>query len=150
MEKIKVKYNSFSNFEFLQAIQKIASTPTTAAKANTIRKITNALQEGRVKTVVEDYKKEIMEVFAKRNEAGEIVRPDGEPDGFEPIEGKEEECKAATEAFGEKFLEISAEKLTPATLSEVKLSARELELLGDIFTDVENAGPGVPNIRAVK
>lgn len=142
MLQVKMKYREISGFEFTQAMQKIGSTPTTAQKAAQIRRITKEIEAAR-KVVVAEFERDIMQVYGAKNEDGTLKRPEGEPTGFEPLEGKHEEIMSAQTAFGEREVTLNILRpLTPATLSDMKLSAKDLDALKGLFS--EEDGPGVP------
>lgn len=144
IKTIKMKFKDVGSFEFASTIQKIAAKETSNKNACAINRIVRELDNGR-KKIQETYQTEIAEKFGKRNEAGELIRPEQEPKGYDPIEGQEKELEAALEKFGESTFEMSCKPLTPSILSEMKLSANDIRLLGDLFSEDEpSAGPGVP------
>lgn len=139
--EVKVPYLALSSFEFAQVMQKITSVPTSNANANHIRKIMNEIEAAR-KIISEAYKTEIMEKYAKKNEAGELIRPEGDPAGFVTEDGKAEEYAQAETEFAKRMAIIKWRPMTPKTLADIKISAKELNLLGALFTEEE--GPGLP------
>ena len=138
--EVKVKYGEMSGFEFTQVITKIANTPTTSVKAAHIRRVMKELERNR-KAIHEEFKKEIVEVFAQKSEDGKLLEPEGAPGEYLVLEGKEEERNAAVKVFGEKVATIAWRPLTPDSLSDVKVTAKELDLLGELYTD--DNGPGL-------
>lgn len=152
MDTIKIKYKDLGSFEIQTAIQKIANTAMPAPKAAVISHLIKSAQAVRTQ-MSEEYKTEVMEKFAQKNEDGSLKRPEGDPQSIIPIEGKEEEMQKANIEFGEKFgelkymlkdKEIIARPLTPSLLADVKLSPKDLEALKDLYSDEE--GPGVPSL----
>lgn len=139
--EVKIAYEQVGGFEFAQVIQKIAAVPTTTAAANHIRRVINEIEAAR-KQISAEYKTEIMEKYGKRNEAGELARPEGDTQGFDPDETKMDEFIEAQKEFGKRTATIKWRPLTPKTLNDVKLSAKELNLLGPLFS--EDEGPGLP------
>lgn len=139
--EIKTKYQSISSFELAGVLQKIANTQTSNKNASHIRRVINEIKKAGDQ-IREEYKKDILEVYAQRDEKGEIKRPEGDPNGFDPIVEKEAEFLKAQEDFGGREIVIAWRPLNPDTLADVKLSAKELDLLGELYTD--DAGPGVP------
>ena len=139
--EIQLKYREMSGFEFTQIITKIAETPTTTQKAAHIRRVMKELERNR-KSIAEEFKSTIMETFAKKDEDGKFIEPEGAPGEYITMDGKEAERDEAVKAFGEKLATINWRPLTPDTLDAVKLSAKELDLLGLLFS--EENGPGVP------
>lgn len=147
MEKVSpitMNYKDIKSFEFAQLIAKLSNTPTINVRANHIRHIVKELNKAGDQ-ISEEYKKDILEVYATRDEKGEIVRPEGDPNGFTPDEAKQKEFLEAQEKFGERKAKINWRPLTPDTLTDIKLTAKELDLLGDLFT--EENGPGVPHLQ---
>jgi hypothetical protein len=69
-------------------------------------------------------------IFYVKDAEGKMIENE---QGFEVIEGKEAEFKAANEAFGEKTVEIPVSPITIAMLEGVKLSAEEIEALGGLL-----------------
>lgn len=144
---IQLKYNEISSFQFAQAMQKIASTPTHGAKASQIHKITKALSKVRDE-IAKQYQAEIVDVYGKKDEAGKIVRPDGEPNGFEPIEEKQTEFLAAQEEFGKKTVDLPVQAFSLDTFADIKISAQDLEALKGLYAGNEEDKPTV--LTAVK
>lgn len=146
--KLTIKYKEVGGFELGQVIQKIASTPTSTSKAAAIRKLVKAVQEVRVKAA-DEWKEQIFEKYSKRDDKGVIVRPKDDPNGFEPDETRAEEMHKAQTEFDNKLAELSISPLNPMILSDVKLSAADLERLGALFS--EEAGPGIPGgLQAIR
>ena len=138
---IKIKYRELSEFSLAQTIQKVAATPTNTGNAVRIRNLVKAIQTAR-EDIRTKYISELVEVYAARTEDGSIKRPENEPNSFEPNEAKLGEFRAAEKAFGENEVELDAFPLTPASLVDMKLSAKELEDLHGLFC--EQDGLGVP------
>lgn len=143
-EPLKIKYKDIKSFEFSQLAAKLANSPTINVRANHIRHIIKELNAAGDQ-ISKEYKTDLIDVYAKKDEEGKIVRPEGDPNGFTPDETKMEEFLKAQETFGDREAEINWRPLTPDTLSDIKLTAKELDLLGDLFTD--DNGPGVPTLQ---
>lgn len=139
--EIKMKYKDIGAFEFSSLIQKLAQTPTETKKAERICGIVRQIQNARNR-IADGYKKDVMEVFGQKNEDGSLKRPENEPSGFVPDESRMEDLNKATEQFGEKEMAFECLPLTSSTLSDIKMSAKEIELLKDIYS--KDSGPGVP------
>lgn len=92
----------------------------------------------------------ILAKYAEKNEDGTVKRNEGDVNSFTLVEDKKEEWQKALEDFGKNEIEVTMEwrPLTPDALSDIRLSAAELELLGDFFTDQE--GPGVPQTNGLR
>lgn len=139
--EVKLEYQKISSFEFTQTMQKIANVATNNRAASHIRHVIKALDPAR-KEMGDAYIKEIMEVFGVKNEDGTLQRPEGEPQGFIPDETRTEEFLKAQEEFGKRIFIVKWRPLTPDTLVDIKLSAKELDVLGDLYS--EENGPGLP------
>lgn len=135
---VTMKYADISNFEFAQAIQKIAQTPLDNKTACAIRRVTKQLNVVREK-ISKEYQEKIVDLYGKRDEKGTIVRPENNPAGFDVVEGKEDEFVKAQEEFGKTAADLLTSPLTPDMLKDIKLSARELEMLQNLFDDGEAA-----------
>ena len=138
---IKMKYKDVGTFEFGSLMEKLSSTPTSNKNACMISHIYKENKRAR-EQISEEYKKEVMEKYATRDENGAIKRPSENPDGFIPDETKLEEFKKAQEDFGEKEFVFEWGPLRPAHLTDVKVSAKEIGLMGELF-NTEDA-PGMP------
>lgn len=124
---MKIKYNEISTFAFQTAMQKLSAAPVDGRTAYDIKLMNSALKKAR-EQVADEYKKEIIEVYAKRDENGKYNE-----EQFEPQEEKLKEFEAAQEAFGEREIEIDRPMFTAHHIQSVKLSALELEGLGQVF-----------------
>lgn len=115
-----------------------------AAQAAQVRIIAKAVQTAR-DAMSEEYKTSVLANYFQKNEDGTMKTVEGSEE-YIPVEGKENEIAEANVKFGEKEIEIMLERgvgITPVILSDVKVSARELELLKDLY--VEQNGPGLPS-----
>lgn len=146
-QPLKMKYKDIKSFEFSQLAAKLANSPTINVRANHIRHIIKELNAAGDR-ISEEYKTDLIDVYAKKDEEGKIVRPEGDPNGFVPDDTKMEEFMKAQDAFGDREAEINWRPLTPDTLSDIKLTAKELDLLGELFTD--DNGPGVPGATGLQ
>lgn len=148
--KVRMTYSQLTSFIFAQICQKLASTPTDGKTACRIRQITRGTNEARTK-VIKEYEADITEVYAKRDENGVIIRPEGQPKGFTAAEGKEAESESAQEEFVKREIELECIPLTLADLKDIKITPAELEALGGFFTETPaSVGPGVPdNVKSI-
>lgn len=146
IKPIKVKFKEISSFEFASTLQKIAAKETSNKNACAIHRMIKEVDSGR-KKIQEVYQTEIAEKFGKRGEDGKLIRPEQEPKGYDPIEGREKEIEEALEKFGEITFEVNCKPLTPSILSEVKLSANDIRVLGDLFAEDEPTGPGLSAVN---
>lgn len=150
---IKLKYSEISSFAFAQAVQKISSTPTHGQKASLIHKVTKQLGFIR-ENISKEYQADIVQVYGKKDAEGKIIRPAGEPNGFEPVEETQEAFEKAQEAFGDRTAELNVNPMTLELLSDMKVSAQDLEALRGLYAgnsdDAQN-GPGVPtNVASIR
>ncbi len=143
--KVAIKYVDLNSFALATAMQKIKNTPTLAAKASQIRKVVKKYDEATALTK-EKYKTDLGDVYHDKN-------ADGTPKMVETAEGKEfalkegtqEEYKKVVDEFGKRTYEFNLSEFTPLNptiLSDVKLTAADIEALGPLFS--EEAGPGLP------
>lgn len=146
---IKLKYKTIGGFEFAQLMQRIANIQTDTKSAGHIYQVTKRITKARDQIHAE-YMKEIREKYAKKTEDGKVDvsgNPAGDVQGFVPDEAKLEEFKAAQDAFGDREFVIDWKPLTPASLKDLQISAKEMDLLGDLYT--EQYGPGIPSFDNV-
>lgn len=127
----KLTYADLSNFNFQKAMQKIENAPTDGFTAYRINKIVRDLKKGRDQISAE-YRKDIMEVFAKKDENGKY-----DENTFQPMEDKIEEFKIAQEAFGKRELHIEQNSLSIADIKDIKISAAEMDALKGAFDDTD-------------
>jgi hypothetical protein len=137
-----MKHKDIGSFEFASTMEKLRSSPVDNAVASHIHQIAKRVQAAR-DLMGKQYKAEIIEKFAKRDEAGKIVNaPDGR---FDVDDDKVLEFQKETDAFGEREIEIDWRPFDARTFSEIKVSAKELDLLGDLYSH-EPVGPGLPHM----
>lgn len=146
---IKMTYKQIGSFEFSQAIAKIEHTPTSAQKAAHIRHISKFVKAGKDK-IHDEYKTNIMDKFGKKGEDGKTITAEDRPGGFEMDDSQTEEFNKAFKEFEAREIEVDWRPLTPDTLSDIKLSAREIELLGPLFSEDQAQGPGIPNLQSIR
>lgn len=94
----------------------------------------------------------IRDKFVKKDEAGKIVpmKDDNKneiPDSWEILDGKNEEFQKAVNDLGDEETLVTVRPLTPQVLKDIKVSAMEIDLLGELF--VPENGPGLPGLHAV-
>lgn len=148
---VVLKYSEISSFQFAQAMQKITSTPTHGQVASQIHKVAKHLNRAR-EQISKAYQTEIIEKFGKRDEQGKLIRPEGEPNGFEPMEDKQEEFMAAQEAFGQNTIELNCQPFTIQLLGDIKVSAHDLEALKDLYVGNRDGEekPALPNVASIR
>ena len=133
-KSLKVKYEQMGRFEFQSLMQKLASTPTSTKVACHIHQIVKRVSKAR-EQIKQEYIKEIQDVFAERDEKGEIVSTPEMP--FTVPDDKIADYKKAYAAFGDRDALIQWSPLTSQHLSDMKVSASELDLLGELFCEDE-------------
>lgn len=124
---IKMTYEAFMGQGFTRVIQKVTSIPLTTQAAYRVKKIADKMQAARAQ-IQSEYLKEI-EPFAKKDEAGEFVRPDNNPEAFDIPDEKKDAFLAMQKAFGERMISIDRPKLVIQDLGDHKFSAAELSVL---------------------
>lgn len=129
---VRLKYSELSSFQFAQAVQKISQTPTHGQKASQIHKVTRALGVAREK-VSKEYASKLIDVFAKKDETGKIIRPEGEPQGFTVPDEKQAEFDVAQNEFGTSWVELDCQPFTLELISDMKVSAQDLEALRGLW-----------------
>lgn len=137
---IKMTYQEVTNMQFLGAVQYLANQALPIKTAYAVKKIADELTRAK-KRIAEEYQKDIIEKFSKKNPDGSIAHPigeDGKPvtDQFDPIDDKEGLLKAQND-FGAKTLEINRPKLVVDQLGHsFTMSAAQLVMLDPLFTDL--------------
>ena len=147
---VSIKYADVGGFKFAELIQRIVNHPTDGSSAYHIKQLTKELEKGR-KQIHTEYMVEVREVYAKRTEDGKIDTEGGDPKDenyFQPDETKMDAFMKAQDAFGARNLTLACRAVTPRMLGDMKISAKELDLLGELYSLEE--GPGVPHLRNSK
>lgn len=138
---IKMIYKNIMNFEFSSVMQKLVSTPTSNKSACMIRHIWKESERAK-KQISEAYKDDIMNKFAERNESGDILVNPEDQGGFHPDPKRIDEFIKAQEDFGNTEFVFEWGPLRPSHLTDMKLSGKEIDSLGDLFN--EEDGPAMP------
>ncbi len=137
---IRIPYDELGKLNIQQTVQKLANSQMKDPKAFQIKFMTKAMREGFFK-MSDEYKKEIQEKFAKKNEKGQIMDP---TEGkalelklpFQCEDGVADQAKAALDEFNKRELKIDRKKIPFEILFEVnEWSPRELESLEHIVTE---------------
>lgn len=137
---IKISYKTLASHDFQMAWQKLMNAPTDGKSGYAIKKIHQGCKAGR-EISAEAYKKEIMETFAKRDEAGKF-----DPETFEIQEEKKDEYEKAHTEFGERTHEIDRPKLTMRDIKDVKLTPADQLALEAVLDDSDAENPAVPMV----
>ncbi len=144
--KQTITYGKFKGGGWSGLKQKLANTPTTQVRASHIRKLIKALDQGE-EAIKKDYEETVLKKHARLNEDGTLWHPPGDPAGYEFLEESKEQMPQIHEDFGKREVSIEMQwrPLTPDTLADFKMTAAEMDLLGDFFS--EESGPGLPPLQ---
>lgn len=141
-----VKYSEFKGSTWSTLMSKLAHSPTTPAKAAHLRKLVKGYNEASER-IVSDFDETMLTKYARKNEDGTVFREGGNQAAYEiPEENQEAFQKALQEDFGKReiTIEMNGRPLTADVLSDIKMTAQEVDTLGDFY--VEEAGPGLPHL----
>lgn len=131
---VELKYEVVNSGFFVELMKKIARTPTHGEKAKQIHKVFKELNFTQQK-ILKEYDEVISQKFGKRDAEGNVIRPEGQPYGFEPDEEK-------MSAFMEAQIEFQSRTVTlaitpfPTNFFDgfPSISAAELEILGGLYS----------------
>jgi hypothetical protein len=140
---LKVKYSVVGSFEFQNLMERLKREKVDNYSACQIHHILKEVQKGRDQITAE-FKSEILEKFAKKDEAGKIISESPEQP-YDVADENVEAYKEATEAFGKKDIEVNWTPLNHQHLTKIQLSADDINLLGELFSE-EMQGPGIPQM----
>jgi hypothetical protein len=133
---IQMTYDQLMAEQFTNAIRKIANMNLHPRQAYAVKKIGDKLNLQRQK-IVEEYRKDVTETFAKRDEQGGIAfNPMG---GFEVADESKEQFAKAQAEFGKRIFTLDRERLVLEQLGDIKLSAVDLTFLEPIIISQEDA-----------
>lgn len=146
---IKIPYTKFGGANgpaFLQTVQKILDINTDGHTSYRLQKIFIPVVKGMTQ-VYEDYKKDILDKYAKRDEKGEYnIQAPILP---QPGEETHEEYAKALSAFEAKELEIERPFLVVDDFKDGKMTPREMSEI-DFLIAAEEAGTQKKHLRVVK
>jgi hypothetical protein len=135
---IKITYNQISNYDLVSAIQKIANTQLPIKVAYNVKKLVDQMTIAR-KKIGEEYQKEVVDLFAVKEEG----KPDSIPDD------KKEEMEKAQAAFGEKIVEIDRPKIHVHEIQNVQLTVRELSAIDALIADEGDANKAIASVTPI-
>lgn len=144
IKPIKMKYKQLAGGEeFSMMLQKIGYTPTSNKNACHINRIMKALQTHQ--TALRDgYQSKLIPTYVEKGEDGK-AKFDPKTGEMVILADKREEFTKAEAEFMETEVLLAVKPLTPSVLADIKLSARDIDLLGPLFSEEdESRGPGVP------
>lgn len=130
---IKMTYHQ-TRQGFREALMKLAHQQLPGKVSYNIKRLVDAFKSQERK-ILEEYHEQITKKFAKKDEKGEFIRPEGDPEGYDVDETKEKEVRDATEEFGKKEFTIDRNQLNLADFMNVNISAAEFSILDPIFFD---------------
>lgn len=125
---IQMKYSHLVRNDFTMALQKLARLPLPVRTAYQVKKILEEVQNAR-KKVASEFTETILKKYAKKDEKGEFVRPEGDPNGFMPPEQVSPEMTADEKAFGENVFKSDRFQIHYTSLGNAQISAQEIEVL---------------------
>lgn len=140
----KVTYSKMSSFQFQKVLQKLETAATDGFTAYRIRKIATKLKSYR-EQIANEYKKQIMDKYAKRDEKGEYKEED-----FVPMEDKVNEYNKALEDFGKNEVFVDRHPLTIADIKDIKITAEEMEAMGEMFDDSDMETKEARQLMSIK
>lgn len=142
-----MKYSEVSNMNFSQALQKIAAAPTHGGLASAIHKTLRTITQVQ-EDIRKDYRKDLMEVYGKRDADGKLVlNPQGDID---PDESREEEYELAAKEFSQKTVSMPVQAFTPQMIENVRISPQDLQMLGAMYTGNMADEVEKPSLASVK
>lgn len=145
---IKLTYKHFMSFGFRQATQKLESQNFPAQTAYELKKMIEKFKKWR-KQIHEEYLT-LVDTFARKDEKGEIIRPEGDPTAFDVPDDQQDAYKKAAEEFEAREITVDRRKLTLDRLGNVQFTPAELTVLDPLFEDeeAEKVAPVVGQIGA--
>jgi hypothetical protein len=139
MPKLKIKRGALMSFDMNNLLQKLVNTPTSNKNASHINHIYKEAKrnEDELRAL---FKKEVVEIHAVKLENGKVdTTPEG---GYKVDPAKQKKHDDAMNAFLDQDAFIEWSPIRPSHLSDIKVTAKEIGLLGELYD--ENEGPGLP------
>ncbi len=124
--------------QFGQAMSKLVSTPVDQKTAYSIKKINDEFGVIK-KKIAAEYQTEIIDVYANKNEKGELELDKENPGQFVPKENMVTALEQANDAFWNKQAKVDRPRLYLRDLEQIKFSAMELTKLEALYVDVSEA-----------
>lgn len=132
-------YKEIGTNDFAMIMHKIDSTPTDNINACAINKITKIYRKAK-EQIHKEFKDEILQKYAQKKEDGTL--DSNAREGFIIPKEVQDEYDKAVNDFEGRVVEFAVNPLRPQNIKDVKITPREIDALGDLFT--EEGGPGVP------
>src|SRR3954469_15080704 len=123
---IRISYDTLQrNPYFGMAMQKLVSTPCEQKLAYALKKINDAMSKGK-KQIIDEYRRDILDVYAVKDEKGDIKVKEDNEEEFVCQEGKQTELEGVSQKFWEREVTIDRAKIPLGDLASIKLTAIEL------------------------
>lgn len=145
---LKIKYKEFMSFGFQQAFGKVSQASYSPKIAYGIKRFGDALRTQQ-KKIQDDYAA-FVKTYAKKDEDGKYIHPEGNETQFDIPDDKMEEYKKEEVSFGEREFEIDRYKMPGFWLDTLTLTPAETASLEIIF-DFEfslDSGHAESNVKA--
>lgn len=132
---VTITYKEMYNHGFVQAWQKLKSTPTYGPSARQVHLVAREIKYANAQ-ISKEFQRDIAEIYGKRDDKGTLIRNDG-PESYELDETKKDMHEKAHETFGAKTLTLKCPPFTAQFIDNFKkaefLSATDLEALGPFY-----------------
>jgi len=134
---IKTTIGALSSPTLSMALQKLNGAQVNTRTAYRFKKLHDAFNAS-MKQCQEKYKKDVVEVYAEKDEKNEII-PEQSPWGFKLKEGTDQvKFDEANKTFHDQEVVIPRPPLALSELTDVKISAAELTALNHFLADPED------------
>lgn len=141
MQEIRMSYEQLREINYsMQLIGKLFSTPMKGKTTLKLKKIFECLIN-QSKIIQEEAAQELEGKYAKRDEKGEVIRPEKDPFGFEIDDAKAEEFAKAKEAFHKKEFVLNRAPIGLDDLSDIKLTVNEMTIMEPLLDLTEGSAP---------
>lgn len=138
---IKLTYDKFMSFGFVQTMQKLNTQPLPTKTAYAIKKLSDAMQVERKN--IQDAYLFMIKPFAKKDADGNILHEDkANPEAFDVADDQMEAYKVAEKEFSSRETAIDRPLVPLSALLGLQFTAAELSVL-DGVVDPEDAPQAV-------
>lgn len=132
---ITLTYDKLSQQKFQEVLRKIGAMEVPNRVASKIHYLLKGVNQG-LKQVTMDYRLIIEAEFAERGDDNQVKRPESDLRDFVMKAGVEDKRREAEDAFAKKEFNFERDPLNQHDLSDVKLSAFDLEALGPLYQEL--------------
>lgn len=139
---IKMTYQQATSQQFVTAFQRLAGTQFSAQVAYKIKKLADHITRAKKQIAVEY--EALVNQYAKKDEHGNLVKPEGGM-GFDVEESKQEEFIKAQEEFGKKEFTLEYEPFYLYEFGNAQFTAADLSFLEPIWQEAPEMVPGASN-----